>query len=63
METNKLVAMQMCGGCENAALPLISPSPRQHQACLTLQLTATMEGRRDLPLEGKQENKAICMQL
>lgn len=21
------------GGCENAALPLISPSPRQHQAC------------------------------
>ena len=23
----------VCGGCENAALPLISPSPRQHQAC------------------------------
>ena len=53
----------VCGGCENAALPLISPSPRQHQTCLTLQLTATMEGRGDLLLEGKQENKAICMQL
>lgn len=46
----------VCGGCEIATLPLISPSPRQHQASYNI-TTYTDNGGAMRPPAGGETNK------